>query len=190
MTRIGKIYALVNLITCQCYVGSTFQTIQQRAKQRKTSYNRWLQGKDLSYKHDHKLFENIYEYGWMSFIYCDLETVKTVDPRVLREREQHWIDRLNAVKKGLNSKRENVNVRKDIIAYCKNWYKQNSKRYVCGFCDYSTPFKTNMDNHLKTIKHDTAVKQYYLNNAYSNNNNESSQDTQYTTPIIQTACSG
>ena len=173
--RQGKIYALVNLLTCQVYVGSTFRTIQERAKQRKTNYNRWLQGKFTMYKHNHKLFENIYEYGWHSFLYYDLETVSTNDPRELREREQWWIQRLNA---SLNSKRENV---------AKNTVKCSQEHhhlYKCPFCNFKTMRKTEM------LKHLIAFELQNYNDGNNKVNESSSQDSTHTATIIEPISAG
>lgn len=175
LKRQGKIYALINLITCQVYVGSTFQTIEQRAKQRKTNYNRWLRGKFTMYKHDHKLFENIYEYGWHCFLYYDLETVFTVDPRELREREQCWIQRLKA---SLNSKRENV--RKKVTTTPP----QYPNLYQCPFCNFKTPYKSTM------LKHIIAVELQNNNDSNNKTNESSSQDSQPTTTIIEPISAG
>ena len=43
--RTGRIYQLVNMITNQRYIGSTFQTLPKRLYWRKVNYNQWLKGK-------------------------------------------------------------------------------------------------------------------------------------------------
>ena len=62
----GIIYTYTNQFTNRVYVGSTETTLKERQNGRKKRYKQWLRG--IKYSDNHKLFNDIFEYGWESFV--------------------------------------------------------------------------------------------------------------------------
>ena len=229
--RTGRVYQLVNMITNEKYIGSTFQTLYKRQFDRRQNYNRWLKGKS-HFNDNHQLFNNIHEYGWESFRIELLAEVEVNTKAELYKIEGDYIRKYDTFNDGLNgaipnrdrkeymkqyqqdNKDKFANYRKkyyqnnkdkignyrkkyyqnnkdkiitqvkqyqqnnkDKIAnrekqyyqnnkdkigkrhkqYNKHYQKNNSQKFNCTFCNYSTYHKTDYTKHLNTQKHKFAV---------------------------------
>ena len=88
----GGIYCIKNLKSGKCYVGSAVN-FKVRWKRHRTELRSGTH-------HSQKLQRAWEKHGESGFSFCVLEPVK--DPSLLVEREQVWIDSLNAVKGGYN----------------------------------------------------------------------------------------
>ena len=129
----GKVYQLINMLTNEIYVGSTFQSLHKRHHQRKLNYERWLKSEKSIFSHNHKLFSNIYEYGWECFRLELLENVKVKSKDELFAIEGQWIRKLDTYKNGLNGKIQNRSKKqynkecKDKIAIYNKQYKDKNR---------------------------------------------------------------
>ena len=164
-----------NILTQQKYVGSTFQSLNNRLKDRKRSYRKWLRG---NYDTDRKLFQNIFEYGWECFIIELLEEVEVQNKKHLLRVEGDWIKKLDTWKNGLNCQvagRTKKQYRKDTrqqhyerekkwnqdnkewvsirngLTYAKNYKKYQKDKVTCE-CGL-TLIRRNLKRHLLTLYH-------------------------------------
>ena len=94
---------MVNMMTNEKYIGSTFSPLHKRMYERKKNYDRWLEGKLDS---DRKLFTNIHEYGWECFRVELLEEVKVESRQQLYKIEGDWIRKKDTFRNGLNGRIE------------------------------------------------------------------------------------
>ena len=178
--RLGRIYQLVNMMTNEKYIGSTFQPLHKRMNERRRTYRKWLKG---SYPTDRKLFSNIDEYGWECFRMELLEEIEVKNKQELRKLEGDWIRKLDTFKNGLNGEiagrtkeeyeqdekekldkfrklwRQN-NKEKAKAIDAKNWkrnYKKYQKDIVRCECGISM-MRRNFNRHLKTKTHKENLK--------------------------------
>ena len=165
-TRPANIYKLVNMITNEIYIGATFQPLHKRHYDRKKGYNTWLRG--MKYSNKHKLFSNIYEYGWEAFRMELIKEVEVSSKAELHAIEGDYIRKLDTYKNGLNGRLENLNVKgnkkqynqqyrkdnKDKIKHRNKQYREaNKNRNKCKACGYSCCNKRDFTRHCKSKKH-------------------------------------
>ena len=101
--RRAYIYCLVNMLTNEKYINSTFQPLYKHQYQRKRAYMRWLQGKNHN-TNEHKLFQNVYKYGWDVFRVELVEEVEVENKQQLYAKEGEYIRKLDTYKNGLNGR--------------------------------------------------------------------------------------
>ena len=180
--RTGRVYQLVNMITNEKYIGSTFQTLYKRQFDRRFNYNNWLKGKS-HFSDNHQLFNNIHEYGQESFRIELLAEVEVNNKAELYKIEGDYIRKYNTFNNGLNGlipnrdrkeykkqyykkhkekivkqyKQYRQNNKDNITEYHKQYQKNNSQKFNCTFCNYSTYHKSKYISHLNTPKHKFAV---------------------------------
>ena len=163
--RTGGIYQLVNMITNEKYIGSTFQTLYKRQFDWRLNYNNWLKGK-TSNSDTHKLFDNIHEYRWECFRIELLSEVKVNNKAELHKIEGDWIRKLDTFNNGLNgqipnrdkkeyNKQYQLDNKGKIVNYKKQYYKNNKDKFDERHKQY---YQKNKDKIVKQCK------QYRQNN--------------------------
>ena len=142
--RTGSVYQLVNMVTNEKYIGSTLQTLYKRQFDRRLNYNKWLKGKSTN-SDSHKLFTNIYEYGWECFRIELLSEVKVQNKAELHKIEGDWIRKLDTFNNGLNGQipnRDNKQYQLDnkdkLTQYQKQYRLDNKDKIVNDRKQYTT----------------------------------------------------
>ena len=127
--KTGQIYSYINLMNKLQYIGSTFNTIQQRHKNRVDNFRCWLRNKNIETS-NHKLFESIYEYGFECFIYKVLEETEFISKQQMLQREADYQHKFDSVRNGLNSVYAENRTTKDEIKRQKQIYNQKNKTKI------------------------------------------------------------
>ena len=156
-TRTGRIYQLVNMITNEKYVGATFQPLYKRQYNRKNMYNRWLKGKGVV-SQNHKLFNNIKQYGFNNFRIELLSEVEVKNRGELNKLEGDYIRKLDTYNNGLNGQipnRDSKQRYQDNKDIKKQHYQNNKDNILHQQKQY---YNDNKDKILND------KKQYYQNN--------------------------
>lgn len=92
MTRVSSIYALVNRIDRNVYIGKSQGCMQIRLKLHKKECERYP---------NRRLYENICKYGWNNIHMMIIKQYKNISPYELRNRESYYINLIGT----LNSQR-------------------------------------------------------------------------------------
>ena len=133
MNKISGVYQIVNLVTGECYIGSS-RNIERRWRDHR-SLSRWKQCPNNA------LYKDFKEYGLESFLFKVIEETDN-----LCEREQYWIRLLkpsynsnNA--KGLDTERYKEYQKRYMKEYqqtvkYKEYQKRYNKKYYSQFCLY------------------------------------------------------
>ena len=140
--RLGRIYQMVNMMTNEKYVGSTFQPLHKRLDDRKRTYDNWLRG---TIEGDRKLFQNIHEYGWECFRIELLKEVEVKNKQELYKIEGDWIRKLDTYKNGLNG---------TIAGRTRKQYQKDEKQKIS-----ETNLKWRQNNLKKIKEKDTRWRQ-------------------------------
>lgn len=99
--KVGRIYMIVNKVSNQKYIGSTFLTLRERLNEHKKEYKKYLNGKLTSKR---KLFKNVDKYGWENYTIHLLKECMVKNETQLHKMEKIWIIRYNTYNGGLNSR--------------------------------------------------------------------------------------
>ena len=89
--KIGRIYKIISSESNSCYIGSTFQNIEDRFKNHKEKYSTYQKGFRVNFFTSFVLFE---EYGTEN---CKIEIIKeyqVIDKKHLEVYESLWINKL------------------------------------------------------------------------------------------------
>jgi hypothetical protein len=149
----GKIYKLTSSNTDLIYIGSTTKTLQQRLSAHKYHHKLWKDNK-FNFMTSFKVFED----GNDAIIEL-LETYPCDSKKNLELRERYYIESHKCVNKCVPTRdhRESCKqyreTNKDII------HKKEKEKVTC-VCG-SQMRKDGKSAHLKTIKHQTFVKQQF-----------------------------
>ena len=159
--KTGRIYQLVNMITNEIYVGATLQTLHKRQYDRKRYYNTWLKGKS-QFSDSHKLFDNIYKYGWECFRCELLAEVEVSNKAELHKIEGDWIRKLDTYNNGLNG----AIPQRDI----KQYYQENKDELVERQKKYYQDNKDTIAKQNKQYRQNNKDKITKWNKQYQKNN--------------------
>ena len=169
----GIVYAFVNRVTNEMYIGSTSTSLRERHHYRKNEYNQWCLKKT-----DNKLFRNIEQYGWNCFSYKVLEQVEVSTKQELFTRECFYITKHNSIAEGLNMRNENQNTIDRKAYYKKNkhkicqanlavynkskdakkkqmreYYHKNKNSCMCYVCSKNFCSNSSLKQHRRSNKH-------------------------------------
>ena len=177
---IGYIYELKNIKNSKTYIGQTYQEVKDRFSQHFRSYKKKSK---LTY-----ISSAIKNYGSRNFKTSIVETIfsskMSILLKLLDDRENYWIDKLDTVKKGYNMKggmnpkptKWYINIiekrRKYKCDKCE-WkaytedglkvhnYKKHSGNmpFKCSICDKKFAYKSNLKKHMNSNVHN---KELYL----------------------------
>jgi len=137
--KIGRVYKIINRLTTDIYIGSTFSTLNERWREHKNKFNYWLNNKT---KNKCSIFDNFKKYGihnhkiiLIKEYLCYKEDIK--DYKHLRSKEQLWINKMNCINKYSSfnplqkerikqtaKKWRDVNINR-IKDKAKEWYEKN-----------------------------------------------------------------
>ena len=191
----GIVYKLTNLITKQIYIGSScnsvygdkpYQILNTRIIRRKSQYELWLQGKSMC-SDNHKLFNNIYEYGFESFYIKIIKIVDIPNQKELERIEGEYIRKYDSYFNGLNHRLPNItkeernkhrrikyaNTPMEVkrakrpepdLEYRRRYYHKTKdrERFKCEKCDFSTNEKSSWTKHINSKRH--KIKEKHLIN--------------------------
>lgn len=165
----GKIYRIVDNTTGNCYIGSTFRTLEQRLKKHEVDYKMYLNGR-YTYVTSFDIIKN------GDYNIELVEDVRAIDKKDLLARERYHIEnsqntvnkqkRLNRTRDEYlqymkeNSKKHYVNNRDKEIKNAKDYYLKNreyiNKKFKCKCGGCFT--KINKTHHFKTSQHKKYLK--------------------------------
>ncbi len=124
--KIGRIYEIITSESDECYVGSTFNSLDHRFKNHKSAYKKYLKG-EYSKISVYKLFD---DYGIEN---CEIRQIKeyvVIDSNHLKVYETLWMKKKNSINKiqpiGGILKKQNKS----------RYYKENKERILRYYKQY------------------------------------------------------
>lgn len=153
----GKIYKIiVNIENCdECYFGSTIQKLCQRFANHKSTFKRYKEDKDKTYRSSFYLFE---KYGVDNCKIILVENYPCENREELNQREQYYIDtflncnKINSFMTEEQTKESNKQSQKK--------YRENNKEKII---EYKKEYNKEYYEQNKEQKKEKS-KQYYKNN--------------------------
>jgi hypothetical protein len=156
ITKIGRIYRIINTQSDICYIGSTFNSTRDRFRAHKNSYQEWLNNKHGEIA----IYPYFKEYGVEKFKIVLVKEYEVVDRLHLKTYESLWINKFRKtcvnknnpfrIKKLSDKHRNEKNKEKKY-----EWYENNKAKYSkkitceCG----STHRHGSKARHHRTMKH-------------------------------------
>lgn len=153
----GKIYKIVCNITGEIYIGSTkVKYLCSRIANHKAQYKRYKKGLNKSYTTSYKILErNNYK----------TELIELCDDDKIKEREQHYINKLdcinknNVIGKNKENRKEylkkyverNKDKRKNYLLNNKDYFKQKQKEYTDIQREWQKSFGGRIDSNNNSL---------------------------------------